>query len=83
MKAKKFIYFFIPTFLSSLSFGCPLCATLVGVQVREGIFNQQFLLNIFFVTLPFIILIFIAIFLYYSGTCKSHSTNYIKSKEVK
>jgi hypothetical protein len=57
--------FMICLFQPLAALGCPTCTTLVGQQVWQGIFNAQFFVNFFIVTLPFIILTFFIILVYY------------------
>ncbi len=37
-------------------FACPLCHTETGVQVNRGIFDENFLLNLSYSVLPFLVL---------------------------
>lgn len=64
MKEKIFI-FILSLFISTISLACPLCTAQNGAQVRGGIFNHDFLLNLFSLFLPFIFFILIALVIYY------------------
>jgi uncharacterized membrane protein len=54
--------------------------TTVGIQVRDSIFNHQFFLNFFMVTLPFIILILITI-AFHCWTAPNNEAFAVKSNQ--
>jgi uncharacterized membrane protein YqaE (UPF0057 family) len=50
---------------ASAAFACPFCASETGAQVRAGIFNSEFILNLALVLLPFPLLLGIVAFIYF------------------
>lgn len=52
-------------FSSAIVFGCPVCHTATGEQVRAGIFNSNFLSIAFATFLPFPLLLGIVALIYF------------------
>ena len=50
--------------LAAPAFACPVCSTDTGQQVRQGIFDDRFWVNVFLMLLPFPIFIGVAVALY-------------------
>jgi hypothetical protein len=55
----------VAVFLTPLAYGCPLCHTQTGEQVRAGIFNGSFGWNLLLTLLPFPVFAGVVGFIYF------------------
>jgi hypothetical protein len=54
-------------FFTSVAAACPLCHTQTGEQVRAGIFNSNFGLNLMAMALPFVVFVGVVAWLHRGG----------------
>ncbi|STX52111.1 Uncharacterised protein [Legionella busanensis] len=66
MKVFQNLVFIFSTIATKFSLACPICLTETGQQVRDGIFNSNFVLYLFYSLLPFICF-FLIIYAAYHG----------------
>ncbi len=66
MKVFKNLVFTFSMIVTKFSLACPICLTETGQQVRDGIFNSNFVLYLFYSILPFICF-FLIIYAVYHG----------------
>jgi hypothetical protein len=66
---------------ASIAAACPLCRTEFGREVRAGIFGPDFWPNMFFVLLPFPILLLLAAALHYGFGRRTSNTKGLEPTE--
>jgi hypothetical protein len=71
---------FFPILFVSAAYSCPLCHTQTGEQVRAGIFNRSFGLNLLAIGLPFPVFAGVIVWLYF-GKPGPRSKNPIPRRE--
>ena len=71
MKTKISPFIFLLLNFPAIILACPFCITTTGIAVRANILNHHFLFNLFALSLPFIIFIFISGLIYYGGALKN------------
>jgi hypothetical protein len=70
-----FLLWATAVFVGSRSSACPLCHDDVGVQVRAGIFNDDFGFNLFALVLPFAVTLGFAATVHFGGSIRKKAAH--------
>lgn len=64
---RQIIVFTFYMFIIAPAWACTLCYSERAAQVRQGVFDENFLLNVMITLLPFSIFLFLTSLIYYGG----------------